>query len=316
MKPLVAIVFALALSLVAGPARAADDLAPDFAIPTTADGVGRVMAPVYVNGQGPFRFVVDTGANRSVLSPRLAAQLLIDTKGAPQQLVHGVTGAEPAPIVPVGALRVGRLTRNALDLPVLSNRLHAGADGTLGADHLSAGRLIIDFREDRISLLSSSAPTPPGYVAITTQMRFGQLPLVWARIGNVNVRAVVDTGAERSVANGALRRLLEANRTRLAREGMQLFYGAVGPEAVAELVWAPRLTIGGIRVERMPILFADTHIFRMWGLENEPALLLGMDVIGQFDAIVIDYRRRLVSVRLPRVNPGAGRRAAPPMPLF
>lgn len=316
MKPLVAVVLALAIAAAAGPARAADDLAPDFAIPTTADGVGRVMAPVYVNGQGPYRFVVDTGANRSVLSPRLAEQLRIDTARAPQQLVHGVTGAEAAPIVRVGALQVGRVSRSALDLPVLSNRLHAGADGTLGADHLSAGRLVIDFRADKISVLPSSAPTPLGYVSMTTQMRFGQLPLVWARIGNVNVRAVVDTGAERSVANSALRRLLEANRTRLAREGMQIFYGAVGPEAVAELVWAPRLTIGGIRVERMPILFADTHIFRLWGLENEPALLLGMDVIGQFDAIIIDYRRRLVSVRLPRVTTIATRRAAPPMPLF
>lgn len=292
-----------------GDARAAEEAGPSFAVPTTADRIGRVVAPVYVNGQGPFAFIVDTGANRSVLSPRLAAQLGIASAGAPQQLVHGVTGAEPAPIVRIGEVRVGRLARRDTELPILSNRLHAGVDGTLGADHLRGGRLVIDFQRDRIEVLTTSAWSSPRNVIMPAQMRFGMLPLVTARIGYVPVKAVVDTGAERSIANLALRRALERENARLQREGKTTIYGAVGPDAQADLVWARELRFGGVRISRLPILFADTHFFRLWELEEEPALLIGMDVLGQFDALIIDYRRREVQVRLPGGNPGVNNRA-------
>jgi predicted aspartyl protease len=295
-----AILFAFAASV--AHAGEGQDAAPQFAIRSSADQVGRVIAPVYVNGQGPFRFVVDTGANRTVIAPHLAARLAIEARGAPQQLVHGVTGAEAAPIVRIQEVRVGRFARRELDLPVLSNRLHAGVDGTLGADHLQDGRLVIDFEKDRIELSSAGLLPRQRHVIIPAQLRLGQLPLVSARIGPVPVRAVIDTGAERSLANGALRRALEAQRMRLEREGMTIMYGAVGPNTMAELIVAPSFNFGGLRVERLPILFGDTHFFRIWDLETQPAVLVGMDVLGQFDALIIDYRRREVAIRLPRTR--------------
>src|SRR5438874_8726067 len=51
----------------------ADDLL--FASPTRLDHIGRIIAPVMVNGQGPFRFIVDTGASWSTVSPHLAHTL-------------------------------------------------------------------------------------------------------------------------------------------------------------------------------------------------------------------------------------------------
>ena len=276
------------------------DGGPLYATPTTPDAIGRVVAPVYVNGQGPFRFIVDTGANRSVLSPHLAQALGIDVTSAPHQLVHGVTGAEDAPFVRASELRFGRVTRHALAMPVLANRIYANTDGMLGADQMIGARLLIDFRHDRIEISDDAQRASPStYTVLPAQMRFGQLALVAARIGRVNVRAVIDTGAERSLGNSALRRALELNRARLRSEGMTWVYGAVGPDALAELVWAPHLELGGVAIERLPILFADTHFFRIWHLEDEPALLIGMDVLGQLDALVIDYRRHEVSFRMP-----------------
>ncbi len=54
-----------------------DDIAvtadePRFVAPTRRDRIGRIWAPVLVNGQGPFRLVLDTGASHSALTPRLA----------------------------------------------------------------------------------------------------------------------------------------------------------------------------------------------------------------------------------------------------
>src|SRR5579863_4022776 len=46
----------------------ADEPVPLYAIPTLHDQVGRIVAAVTINGRGPFRFMLDTGCNRTVLA--------------------------------------------------------------------------------------------------------------------------------------------------------------------------------------------------------------------------------------------------------
>src|SRR5262245_56308313 len=65
------------------PAPAAAPAGPEFATRTTFDRIGRIVAPVMVNGQGPFKFMVDTGANHSLISTAIAERLGIDHKSAP-----------------------------------------------------------------------------------------------------------------------------------------------------------------------------------------------------------------------------------------
>ena len=45
------------------------------------------------------------------------------------------------------------------------------------------------------------------------------------------------------------------------------------------------------------LIFAD--VFKLWNLEHEPAIVIGMDVLGTVDAIMVDYRRGELRV-LPR----------------
>lgn len=265
-----------------------------WAAPTTSDGIGRVMAPVWLNGRGPFHFIVDTGANRTVLAPDTARQLGIEIDPSARAVVHGVTGSEAAPVARVRELRAGGIVRRDVLMPVVSSRVHADADGMLGADNLSGVRLTVDFRRNRIDIQAGGGARPRDGIALPAQMRFGLLPRVRGRVGGVEVDTVIDTGAERSIGNGALRAALAAERTRTRSEGLTLVYGAVGPNVTAEVVWVPRLRIGRGNVAQLPLLFADTHVFRIWRLEQEPALLLGMDVIGQLDAITIDYRQNRV----------------------
>ncbi|KAF0176689.1 MAG: peptidase A2A, partial [Caulobacteraceae bacterium] len=130
-----------------------------YAAPTTRDGIGRIMAPVWLNGQGPFLFIVDTGANRTVLAPETARALGIDANGAARAVVHGVTGSESAPLARVRELRVGRIVRRDVEMPVVSSRIHAAADGMLGADNLAGTRLTVDFRRNRIDI-AEAGPMP------------------------------------------------------------------------------------------------------------------------------------------------------------
>lgn len=267
-----------------------------YAAPTTEDGIGRILAPVWLNGRGPFLFIVDTGANRTVLSPETARQLGLGLATGPRAVVHGVTGSELAPIARVGELRIGRIVRRDVDMPIVSNRVHAQADGMLGADNLAGTRLSVDFRRNRIDISDSRSapPRPRQSTSLPAVMRFGLLPLVRGRVSGVEIEAVVDTGAERSIGNGALRQALIAERARVQNEGQTIVFGAVGPSVTADVVWVPRLRVGAGNITKLQLLFADTHVFRIWGLEQKPALLLGMDVIGQLDAMTIDYQQNRI----------------------
>ena len=92
---------------------------PLFAAPTRLDRIGRVMTHVMVNGKGPFRFVIDTGASRSTLSPHLAKTLGLTHSVGRNVMLNGVTGAAEVPTVAVQSIEIGDLKFENQDLPVI-----------------------------------------------------------------------------------------------------------------------------------------------------------------------------------------------------
>jgi len=54
--------------------------------------------------------------------------------------------------------------------------------------------------------------------------------------------------------------------------------------------------IGDLVLSNLAVIFADFHVFKLWGLDQQPAMLIGMDMLGVLDRLVIDYRRNEVSL--------------------
>src|SRR6478735_5012721 len=101
---------------------------------TRPDRIGRVMAPVFVNGVGPFAFVVDTGASSSVISPRVVARLKLVADPSRAKLLRGITGSEVVSTVAVESITAGEIMLAKSELPVVEPRVFADADGIFGAD--------------------------------------------------------------------------------------------------------------------------------------------------------------------------------------
>jgi len=267
-------------------------------IPTTHDGIGRIIARVMVNGAGPFRFVVDTGATHSAVSKPLVQKLNLTSgkAGATSVLLSGVTGSAQVAIVRIESLVVGKLSLGPLDVPVIDAVL-ADADGVLGADAMVDTRVTIDFKKDRIIIERSSFQAPPRYFySIPVRFGFGRLLLADAKIGNVRVKAIIDTGAERTLGNLSLRNALGIgkNSTRaLFSTDVEGVTADLQPGDVAE---TPMLSMGSIKVGQIDITFGDLHVFKVWGFQRSPALLVGMDVLGVLDTLIIDYRRKELQV--------------------
>src|SRR5271166_6604026 len=79
---------------------------PRFVAPTRRDQIGRIWAPVYINGRGPFRLVLDTGASSSGVTAMVALALGIPTDQSPPVMLRGVNGSATVQTIRVDSLSV------------------------------------------------------------------------------------------------------------------------------------------------------------------------------------------------------------------
>lgn len=288
------------------PAPAAAEDQPEFAIPTTLDRAGRVVATVHFGDLGPFRFVVDTGANRSAISQSAAAR--IGAREAGPALVHGITGSAMMPQVLVDELRVGDLRFREQRLAILPNAVFGGTDGILGIDTLQKARVDIDFVHDQVTVRRSTDATPPNRVVVRATLRHKGLMLIPGKVGKVAIKAIIDTGAERSLGNEQLLAALNRKATVPYLSAPTTVIGATGHRESGVALLAPPIDLGGSRIGNLVVTFGNFHVFHVWSLVKEPALVIGMDVLGTLPEFTIDYPKRrfeiVVTRRLPPIHDG------------
>jgi predicted aspartyl protease len=266
---------------------------PMYARRTTLDRIGRIVASVEINGRGPFRFVLDTGANRSAISAATADVLQLVPAEGDVVSVHGVTGNAILPVVEVERLQAGELLFENQRLPVLPSAVFAGTDGILGVDCLQDARIEVDFGRDRVTIRRSSRQRAQrGYLVVPAWLQNGGLLLVEGQVGRVPVKAILDTGAERSLGNEALRAALGQKALRPHEAVPTTVIGATPQLAQALSFEAPAIDIGGARLNNLTVSFGDLHVFNVWSMLEEPALLIGMDLLGTLEKFVVDYSRR------------------------
>jgi predicted aspartyl protease len=274
---------------------------PRFVAPTNRDRIGRIWAPVAVNGKGPYRLVLATGASHSALTPHLAEALGIQANPADMIMLRGATGSVAVPVVPIDTLEVGDLLMQPRRLAIIPDAL-GGADGVLGMEELANKRIHIDFRHDKITIMRSrNQRAGGGFETVPVKFLHERLLVVDAFMGGVPVKAIIDTGGQSTLGNVALRRALAERRPRQEQEGkLDQIVGSTLDVQVGTRLETPSLALGTIKVRNPPITFADFAIFQHWQLTGEPAMLIGMDVLGLLDTLIIDYRRKELQVKLPR----------------
>jgi len=274
------------------------DPQPLFAAPTRMDRIGRVMTQVMVNGKGPFRFVIDTGASRSTLAPHLARALALKPSVGRNVMLNGVTGAAEVPTVAVDSIEIGALRFEKQDLPVIFTSIMGNADGILGVAGFQDQRIDVDFKRDRVSVIESNGKRPH-YSMVTARAtrNANGLMIVDVRVGRrIRAKAVIDTGAERSLGNLTLQAAMNKNRRKKREVVSAVVHGATPDIADGDVQEIKEATIGDMKLTNLEVIFADFHVFKLWGLDQEPAMLIGMDMLGVLERLVIDYRRNEVSM--------------------
>ncbi|MEO5578269.1 MAG: retroviral-like aspartic protease family protein [Sphingomicrobium sp.] len=278
------------------------DFVPDF--------YQRMTVPVRLGGKGPFRFLVDTGSDRSAISRQLASKLGLDA--APRARLHSATGETQVAMAIIFDLTLSRKAVKRIDAPLLDEG-DIGADGILGIDTLRAERLSFDFRARTVSI--TTAQDRPDVddrdtIIVRARRRDGRLVITDAAAEGHHVSVVLDTGSQYSVGNGALRRALE-RRGPLDMRGPVDLVSVTGATLRGELAVIRELQIGGTTVRGLAMVFAEAHTFRQLDLDRRPAILLGMNGLESFDKVSIDFasrKLRLVVARPPPAHARNGQR--------
>ena len=290
------ILVACVAALLSGSASAAPRLAsvakPDpsdtlFASPTRLDRVGRIVVPVMIDGKGPFRFLVDTGADGSLVSAALVSQLGLVPYQIRDERVEGTTGTEQLPWVTIDSLSIGTIVKHAVRMPVSSSPVMTGLDGILGMAGFGEVRVVVDFHNNKVVVDRSSRILPTSFLDIQAQRSPGGLLIIPARVGDIPVAAVIDTGATETLGNAALRKALL--REAAADAAGAEIYGVTKQISRGGVVASPQISLGPATILGLRVVYSDIPIFKTWHLDSQPALIIGMNALGVVQAMVLDY---------------------------
>jgi predicted aspartyl protease len=256
----------------------------------------RMTVAVKINDTGPYRFVVDSGADTSVVGTRIAKALALPPGRS--AILNGMTATARVERVLVDALTIGDTRVPNLELPVLAER-DLGGDGMIGIDALVEQRLMLDFEKRIIKIEDASRPAPryDGEIVVTARLRKGQLILTQARANGKQVSAVIDTGSEITIGNGVLRDQLLRRGTKFTEVEAT---GVTGVTIKLKIARVRELRLGPVVLGDVPLAFADVPPFKVFGLADQPALLLGTDMMDAFRRVSLDFRARKVRFQLRR----------------
>lgn len=263
----------------------------------------RMTVPVTIRGAGPFRFMLDTGAQATVVSRDLADRLMLNNR-SPATLV-GMASRREVETTPIEDVGLGSRSFYIRSAPVVETAHIGGADGILGLDSLQDQRVLLDFVREEITIADADQlGGNRGYeIVVRARSRLGQLIITEARLDGIRVAIVVDSGAQGSIGNLALQQRFRRNRQMGETEVTDIN----GQVMTGMVKLANSLQIGRARLQNIPIMFADSPTFAALGLDDEPALMLGMQELKLFRRVAIDFKSRRVLFDLPPQAVIAGR---------
>ena len=256
----------------------------------------RMTVPVTIKGEGPFRFMIDTGAQATVLSIHLADRLEL-TERRTATLV-GMASRRAVETTEIPEFGIGRRTLTIMTAPLVESGNIGGADGILGLDGLQGQRVLLDFVKQRMLVADADElGGNRGYeIIVRAQRSLGQLIIADALVNDVKTAVIIDTGAQASVGNMALLERLRRSRA----SGENTMTDINGQDLTGQVRICERLSIGEMNLTDIPILFVDTPPFDALGFADRPALILGMNELKLFRRVAIDFNKRQVLFDLPR----------------
>lgn len=198
----------LFLALTALSARAAEPVA---VVPYRIDYHGWFTVAATVNGQGPFDFIVDTGATQSLVFRNLADIQNFAPSGGPPQLVLGLGSQAKFPTHVVGEVAIGNARLDRLVTVILQDWQYRdrSPQGVLGLDFLTKYEAVFDRQKMELRLYATAPGRPAGTetwkrAPLETNdfgLGAGLLYTITGKTENRSLNFLLDLGASGTIIN-------------------------------------------------------------------------------------------------------------------
>jgi predicted aspartyl protease len=261
-------------------------------INAATDAASHLMVQVHINGHGPYHFVVDTGADRTILAREVAAELGL-ARGE-EVMLKGVVRSVLTETVSIRTMTFGSITKKRLTVPTLPRSL-LDADGYLGLDFLDGHRVTFDFQKHLLQVSEPRARysanwTRENEARIRASGSSGHLQALDCMVDGIPATAFIDSGAEVTAANEPLLAALARRNPDFHETGSIRLIDITGGEILGTVAIVKKISLtAALTFSECPLVIADFLVFDVWGLRHRPALLIGMNLLRQFERVSIDY---------------------------
>lgn len=312
MKVLISIYFALTFAVSTSQTNDSAPLRKDYG--------GRLAAPVKIDGEGPFDFLIDSASTSFVLFDHVRDRIALEEPSGSASVIS-FAGLKAAPKVTLGAVELAGAELRDVAAALLPDWTDFARtpDGLVGVEYFKERIVIFDFLRNELSAVNRSdfLLTDPHWTALDLQAEdFGiasnPLLIVNIDLGDGPAPALIDTGAELSVCN--IPAFDHLRTVPSLRDQQQSVSDANGGEIKSFVVYLSRIAIGDVSFNGQSILASDAPFFRSVGFGDRPLCILGLDFLAR-QAFAIDYSGQRLLLEGPpksdKVNKRSDRRKSP-----
>ena len=258
-----------------------------------------ILLPVDVNGEGPFDFILDTGAGTSLLSSELGQKLDIKILGSKEgQSAGGAVSVSLAKLssLAVASAKLDNVDVGVVDLSQIAKTVGAKIDGDLGYNFLKHFRITLDYRKSEIRFDDPKRFEPAGRSRAVTEvaMRLASpaKPLILVDIypnGRGPFQFAIDTGTSTTAITPELAKQLGVAKSPI---GPATTGGA--PVDVTSGV-LQSFQVGGARIDNLAVIVADFFAMLSNAIGTKLDGIVGYNFLRNYK-VTLDYPNETLSL--------------------
>lgn len=265
----------------------------------TASPNGHDTVPVYVNGKGPYPFILDTGADGPAVYQWFVDKAHLPKVSGKEQDLSGQTGSAKVSMVRIDDVSLGGLHYHGAEAFALPDRKDNGAQaGVLGNDFMDKAVVVFDFPCRQVTIypkpadvqkiLGSASVVHGGLDEGTTLLT---LPVT---VNGVEGIAVLDSGSRQTRLTPGFASKAGIDVASTAFHDDAPIFGTSGNKRVPRTGPVGDVRFAGLtlanataQVVDLPVLADDFH--------GAPAMLLGADLLGGY-RLAYDHALRTIGL--------------------
>jgi predicted aspartyl protease len=291
-----------------------------FALPALAGGrenltlkrdeLGYLLADVTLNDDTETRGVVDTAATFAMIDAAAAGLAGVKAPSATAARIDvlGLNGPRTYPVIRLDSVRIGTAEFRGVAAAYNGTDAMPGARAVLPALAFEGDVADFNFPKGRVSFYKGKPDAPDGGYSGNTRLEVKDgLMFASVSINGVKGTALIDTGAPLSFINPAF---AEAAGIDAKTERSVSLEGATGGASSVRIAYTKQFAVADYAMARMKLLVSDPPLFAHLGLDEAPAMVLGLDILASF-RVQIDRRRSKLILSQPDREGGMSIRTNP-----